>query len=433
VANVQTRLVLREYGKPNDLRHDIGLAIGVDRDTADQILLDAGNRIALNMGLSYNPISIGVDGVKVVDVAGLIRLSPSLELEIVPKFLDSNDPASTWREDFFYLSTLSQYGRLLPVEYLSSSGGTSRDLAALVAHSIVGMYDSNKRRPLRTYRRIREYDFFLDGDIDPIDLIFPSADGFEQERLCFDKHNGWNADIVAAARKLLPELRTPSVLGSLMRMIEDLSPQKSPANRKKPIPSRHHAWKPLHQLSVDVLKGFGLNYQQNNMHAPGYMIVTWRVWEDLLTVAARLGFGNPNVRSQRHFHLGNRINANTRNTSTILVRPDCIIEADGARPRFILDAKYKARVEKGGLHISSNDIYEALAFSKACKCDHVVLAYPALPASKPPPIGSCVVFEEVIVGAVRIIGVHIEIRSVSKKGSINTFADNMKKTITTIL
>ncbi len=199
----------------------------------------------------------------------------------------------------FFLSTLSRHGRLLASESLSASGGTSRDLSTLVARSIIVMYEARKRRPLRSYRRVREADFFIDGDPDPVDLIFPSPDGFEQDLIRFDRNNGWNADIVAAAKELLSEVSDPSVVSSLVRLIEDLSPQNGPANRRRSIPARHRAWKPLHELSVDVLYGLGLNYKEGKASAPGYLVATWRIWEDLLAIALRLGFGRSVVVPQR--------------------------------------------------------------------------------------------------------------------------------------
>ena len=99
-----------------------------------------------------------------------------------------------------------------------------------------------------------------------MDLIFPSPDGFEQELIRFDRKNGWNGDIVAAAG-VTPEVSDPSAASSLVRLIEDLSPQNVAANRRNPIPARHRAWKPLHELSIDVLGGTGLNYKQGQAHA----------------------------------------------------------------------------------------------------------------------------------------------------------------------
>jgi 5-methylcytosine-specific restriction enzyme subunit McrC len=432
VAHTRTRLSLVEYGAPVDLSHAIAEAIGVDRAKANSLLLEAGGRAAFSLGLNYNPISVDAKGTRAINFAGLIRLAPSLELEVAPKFLGLDDTDAAWREDFFFLSTLSRHGRLLASERLSASGGTPRDLSTLVARSITSMYEARKRRPLRSYRRVREADFFIDGDPDPVDLIFPSPDGFEQERILFDRRNGWNADIVAAAKELLPEVSDPSVASSLVRLIEDLSPQNAPANRRKPIPARHRAWKPLHELSIDVLGGLGLNYKQGQAHAPGYLINTWRVWEDLLTVAARLGFGRNAVVPQRGYPLGTKIKISTGVVSKLSVYPDCVIESDGTRPRMLLDAKYKGHVEKGQLRISEADIYEALAFSNATGCKLVALAYPAQPGDALQPVGTCTVFEKAVVDAVQIVGIQIESRLISKTGALRLFGANIAASLSEV-
>lgn len=421
----RTRLSLVEYGSPVDLSHAIADAIGVDRIKANSLLLEAGNRAASSLRLNYNPISVDAKGTRAIDFAGLIRLAPSLELEVAPKFLGLDDTDTAWREDFFFLSTLSRHGRLLASERLSASGGTPRDLSTLVARSITSMYEARKRRPLRSYRRVREADFFIDGDPDPVELIFPSPDGFEQELIRFDRENGWNGDILAAAKELLPEVSDPSAASSLVRLIEDLSPQNVAANRRKPIPARHRAWKPLHELSVDVLGGLGLSYKQGQSHAPGYLVNTWRVWEDLLTVAARLSFGRSAVVPQQGYPLGTKIRMRTGALSKLSVYPDCVIEQDGTRPRMLLDAKYKGHVEKGQLRISETDIYEALAFSKATGCNLVALAYPAQPGAVPQPVGACMVFEKVVVDSVQIVGIQIETRLISRAGALRAFAANM--------
>jgi hypothetical protein len=423
--HTRRRLSLVEYGSPVDLGREIAAAIGVDRTKANSLLTDAGSRAASSLGLTYNPISVDAKGARAIDFAGLIRLAPSLELEVAPKFLGLDDADAAWREDFFFLSTLSRHGRLLATERLAASGGAPRDLSTLVARSITSMYEARKRRPLRSYRRVKEADFFVEGDPDPVDLIFPSPDGFEQELMRFDRRNGWNADIVAAAKELLPAVSDPAAAGSLVRLIEDLSPQGNPANRRKVVPSRHRAWRPLHELSVDVLGGLGLNYKQGQAHAPGYLVSTWRVWEDLLTVAARLSFGRSAVVPQKGFTLGTKTKVSTGVVGKLSVFPDCVIEAKGTRPRLLLDAKYKGHVEKGQLRIKEADVYEALAFARATGCDLVVLAYPAQPGDAPQPVGTCSVFEKVRVDAVQIVGVQIESHHISKSGALRVFSTNL--------
>lgn len=424
MSHTRKRLSLVEYGAPIDLSRAIAQGIGVDRAKANSLLVEAGSRAASSLRLNYNPISVDAKGARAIDFAGLIRLAPSLELEVAPKFLGLDDTDAAWREDFFFLSTLSRHGRLLASECLSASGGTPRDLSTLVARSITSMYEARKRRPLRSYRSGRETDFFIDGDTDPVDLIFPSPDGFEQELIRFDRRNGWNADIVAAAKELLSEVSDPSAAGSLVRLIEDLSPQNAIANRRKPVPARHRAWKPLHQLAIDVLGSLGLSYKQGQAHAPGYLVDTWRVWEDLLTVAARLGFGRNAVVPQRGYHLGIKTKISTGVVSKLSVYPDCVIESDGTGPRMLLDAKYKGHVEKGQLRISEADTYEALAFSKATECNLVALAYPAQPVDVPRSVGTCTVFERIQVDAVQIIGLQVECRGVSKAGGLRLFSSN---------
>lgn len=87
MAHNRIRFSLVEYGAPVDLSREISAAIGMDRTKANSLLTDAGNRAASSLGLKYNPISVDAKGVRAIDFAGLIRLAPSLELEVAPKFL----------------------------------------------------------------------------------------------------------------------------------------------------------------------------------------------------------------------------------------------------------------------------------------------------------------------------------------------------------
>lgn len=423
----RTRLSLVEYGAPVDLCLTIAEATGLDRGRVIQMLDETGARVASSLGFKANPISVDAKGARVVDVAGLIRLGPSLELEIAPKFLGLDDADARWREDFFFLSTLSRHGRLLASERMSASGGAPRDLSVLVARALVDMYQARKRRPLRSYRRVKEMGFFIDGDPDPVDLLFPEPDGFEQEVIRFDRRNAWNGTISAAAQELLPEVSEAATAAKLTRVIEDLAPQSRPnIAMRKPIPARHRTWQSLHDLSVDVLKGLGLTYKQGQAHAPGYVVSTWQIWEDFLTIASRIAFGRLAVSAQKGFVLGSRIRpAVGRAPRKLNVYPDFIIEGDGTRPRFLLDAKYKGKVEGGTLRIVEADVYEAMAFAKATRCNHVVLAYPAPPDEPPNSPGSCMVFERVTIDHVHVVGIQVEIRGISRKGALKRFAENL--------
>lgn len=189
--------------------------------------------------------------------------------------------------------------------------------------------------------------FSLTGTLIRWTSSFPLLMASEQELIRFDRKNGWNGDILAAAKELLSEVSDPSVASSLVRLIEDLSPQNAPANRRKPIPARHRAWKPLHELCVDVLGGLGLDYRQGQAHAPGYLVNTPAGMGGPLDFGCTTWFWAQHCGASTGLPPGTKTKISTGAVTKLSVYPDCVIEPDGARPRMLLDAKYKGHVEKG--------------------------------------------------------------------------------------
>lgn len=278
-AGSRQRLQLIEYGPSIDLVGRIATATGVDKPRAHQMVVAAGDRAARTLGLSSSPIQFDAGGVRAIDIAGMIRLGPSLELEIAPKFLGLDAQYPRWREDFYFLANLSRHGRLLASERLRASGGATEDLSALVARSLAGMYWDNRRRPLRTYRRSTEQDVFIEGETDPLEIKFPSADGFVQEMVRYDRRNAFNASILAAAKELLPEVSDPGATAGLSRLIADLPAQGLPkSGRPRRLPARMVAWQPVVDVANDVLNGLGISMRDGFASAPGYLLNTWRAW-----------------------------------------------------------------------------------------------------------------------------------------------------------
>lgn len=288
------------------------------------------------------------------------------------------------------------------------------------------MYWENHRRPLRTYRRHNVTEFAFDGDIEPEAMTNPTSDGYEQQIVCFDRRNRYNGAIVAAARALVPEVRDPRVRGELIRVCQVLSPQTNLVNcERRRVPSRAKSWQPIYDLSLDVLDGFGLGLNASLLNAPGFILDTWRVWEDLLSLGLRMAMGPPTVVCQRAVVLGERSSFDENGRSTLRrasVTPDVLLV--GSEP-IVVDAKYKGRVSEERGRIAESDLYEALAYASATDCLQVILAYP-LPArgDKPSDVGVTRVFERVAVRGVTVSGVEVEVRGISGVGALRRFATN---------
>lgn len=415
-----TRVGIVEYGRPVDLVAQIARGSGLSRALALQLVIEAGNRIARHLGLNVSPISIETGGVRVKGIAGLLRLSPTLELEIAPKFLGFEDLGNVWREDFLFLSALSQHGCEFTSDRISAGTSSKHDLSALLSHALADMYEVRKRRPLRAYRRTQIRSFSIEGEPDPLEMYFPNSDGFLQETVRYVKQNHWNHIISAASDELRAETSDATAASRLTRIIADLSPQRGPPRRRtQAIPARHAQWRPVYDLAKDVLSGLGMTYTSGLAHAPGYAVVTWKVWENVLAAALRIGFGRGSVGSQRKFVLGSRTKTLLSSAAVPLsVVPDCIVRG---KVGFLVDAKYKGNVERGMLRIAEADVYEALAFASATGLRFVILAYPAAPSTRAQ-TGCCTVFERICANSITVIGIQVDVRGIARKSGLADFA-----------
>lgn len=425
-VSARRRFQLAEYGAPVDLIGQLTHQANIDRDRAARLIAAAGERAAKSLRFSNSPLFAEGGGIRAADFAGMIRLGPAIELEVAPKFLGKDEINSRWREDFYFLANLSRHGRLLASERLRASGSAPKDLASLIARSLTGMYWDNRRRPLRAYRRARIDDFFVEGDVDPVDFRFPESDGFRQEVVRYDRNNQFNAAILTAARALLPETGDTEAAAGLLRVVQDLPPQKlSAARRLRTVPGRSRAWQPVIDLSNDVIDGFGLSYKEGASSAPGYVLSTWQAWEDLLTIAVRLVYGSALATAQKEYLLGTRTNIPAGTTSNVRVYPDLIVDSPEL-PQFIIDAKYKTNAQKGAVRIAESDTFEAMGFAKASGCERVVFAYPALASSTIAELGETSFFESIKIGATHIYAAYVEVRGISQRGGIEKFGRNLK-------
>lgn len=417
------RFTAIEYAKPATLHEEIARSSNISPSKAKELLLKAGDRVRDILGLDNMPLSLTGDRVQFQNVAGLLVLASGLELEIAPKFLGN---APGWREDFFLLATLSHHGRLLDNENLRSSAHASSDLATLIGRSLVEMYWKNQRRPLRTYRRLHIRDFAIEGDFDPEDFSHPAEEGFSQSVTSFTRLNPYNAVIRSAAAQLAPVVPDVETRARLERLSQHLPHQPRPLRlHDQRLPSRSRTWQPTFDLSLDILRGLGGAYDPKNALAPGYVMQTWQVWEQLISLSLRSAHPPKSVIIQPQHRLGTRsVGGALRD---LHVYPDAIISLNGSTEtrRIIVDAKYKGHVERGSTSISSADIYEALAFARATAISEAVLVYPRPIEglmSGQDEVGHALEFSRVVADGVTIRAIELGVCGISKRNGLKRFA-----------
>lgn len=413
------RWAIREYDKPTPIIREMASISGLSDIRIRELLNAAGERIAKSLRMQANPIKTEIAGIKAVDIAGIVRVAPGIELEIIPKFLGASSVISGWREDFFFLANLSRYGRLLLSERLGGSRASCRDIPSLVGYSIVEEYLLHRRRPLRSYRRHTRLDFSIDGEVDPESVAQPDPEGFLQETISFDRRNVFNATISAASNEIARECRNPALQAQLRRIAQSLGEQERNLDLKeRPVPRRARQWQSLFDLSRDIVRGFGLAFDHTPASMPGFVVGTWQIWEDVISMALRLGLGTC-VEIQRSAILGRRIRLEPPSIAKASVTPDATLSTIS----LLIDAKYKSRHDRGTQRISEADLYEALAFTRATGIRSVALIYPAL--SIDAALGTLVLFETIELNDIVVRGYEVSVVGISKRGMLRSFSSTL--------
>ena len=424
------RFSVVEYSRPVPLADEIARGSRVPVDRVEKLLINSAERVRRLLRLESSPVSWAGGRVQFQNVAGILLIAPQLELEIAPKFLGD---ASGWREDFFLIATLSSHGRLLDREGLNSSSRATSDLATLIGRNYVEMYNQNRRRPLRVYRRPQHTGFSLEGDFAPEELSFPGEDGFAQEVTTFTRRNSYNAVLYSAAIQLAAVVPDVETRARLENLAQHLPRQAAPSRLNgRPLPSRARSWQPAYDLALDILRGFGGTFDPKNLFAPGFLVKTWQIWEDLVSLGLRLGFGPKQLYVQPRYRLGSR-SVDGKDTP-VSVTPDCLVSIDSEKGRrlIIVDAKYKGNFDRSDRSVSNSDIYESLAFSRATGVNEVVLVYPMSIKSGSEyrgPVGCAREFARIQVEDTHIRAIEIGVQGVSDTGGLRRFVNSLRSEI----
>lgn len=387
-------------------------ALGLQHGVLDASIKATSDRIARNLGITFSPLEVAGADLLATKIAGLVRVSDALELEIAPKFLGTDQDG--WHDDFFLAATLSKFGKMLPRDRLPSRADRSNDLALLIARNLISWFEANRRRPVRTYRRTAWRDFGVEGDLDEESVLTPDADGFLQESVRYSRDNPYNRMLRHAAHLLTRQVREPNVRAQLERIAVELTPQTTTSQTvPRRVPSRSRQWQVAYDLSVDVVHGFGRGYGNNTDRLPGYILDTWRVWQDLITWSAR-SMRDIAVEHPFGIQIGtSKSPSRYKGEQVVRVHPDIVVDIPG-KGRVVVDAKYKGRPGEE-LSISEADLYESLAFANAARVKDVVLVYPH---SGPMRCGGTEEFERIDALGISVRGVRISVRGIANVGGL---------------
>ena len=368
--------------------------------------------------------------IRAMGIAGIIKLTPKIELEIVPRHFSRL--SGDWKESLFFLSIISRHGGSLVQNALSGSTLQRATLYDLCGIVIINEFYSLQRSLIRSYQHYYFNDYSIEGDI-VFDSIYENYDGYLQELVVFNKSNRVNATIQKAMSIVLPYVSIPTIKNQLELAISKFGLQPTLiTNRRENIPPRNKEWQKLYSLSYDIVFGNSLSFSEGNLLSLGFIADTWRIWEWLLSYGISNGVDKSlySIKLQKSTKYGTRIDENGK-TKDVVVIPDIEVYQKGASsPTLLVDAKYKELSSSKG--ITTSDLYEAIAFCKARSVNRIILAYPEEQSSMNQP-GSIRLYYIYDLLGIKVYGVKVGIGTIYSNSDLIIFSKKLSSQILSFL
>lgn len=393
-----------------------------DEQIISKKLKSYGAKFQSNLGLSKNPINIEKNYVVFKGIAGTFNLFNKIQIDIVPKYIQTDtNQESDWKKDFFYLTLYSKYHLIM--NHNKVFWGMSKDLnfQKLIVKTFINLF-KNKRSPLvKKYTKHTFYDFAIDGEIDEESVYFPSEHGFKQSISILDYNNYFNYVIKNATEILLNICEDTADKNSLTEILQNIKIKKNlhyEINKSISLPSRYAPLKPLFDLATDICLNYNfqgqLSDKQNKSFA--FIVHTWRVWEDFLSYFLKKNVDSGWCEIQKKHILGTRTLLKTGLSKPLNTKPDIIWHLH--TNKIVIDAKYK-NLEKSSGKIIESDLYESIAFSLSTNTPFVILLYPDNPSNTE--IGNLTITENISINHINILAVTVNINGISSKDGFNQF------------
>lgn len=421
------RIELIEYGAGIELKH-LEIHCDSSQELNDSIAA-ANKRICRKLGLQKNPLVISDGRLRVCGIAGMVRLTKSIEIEVVPKFL-SHVKNTSWKETLYLLSVLSKHGGILTNERILSSTSYIASLYDIAGRILAQEFQKNRRKPIRKYRKDSFCDFSIDGDIDFTSVLERNDDGIKQSRIRFDIYNEYNAVISKAMKTVIPYTSDNQARNVLQSAIGMFGKQAEPVREKMRVPVRNKEWEDAYALSYDIINGLANSFDAGKILAPGFVVSTWQLWEWLITTGLSLANVPGTVKPQTPVKWGNKKVGSQ--SYSVNVYPDVeILDANSHQVLYLVDAKYKVLTNQATGEANRDDIYEAFAFCSATNTNTLFLAYPGDSGSANS-AGNVTQQSFYEIGSKKIFVVTVDFGTISTRGGLFAFGHNLNLGLNTI-
>lgn len=415
-----TVLTIPEYGAAAPIIPQLATALRITNAEAEVRLRKIGERLQQLHSLAGNPLEITNEGVVAKEIAGVIAITPRVEIEIRPKFAR---PDADWRTDLLFLALMTKYGRIDPFAAISSSISSPNGMADLVARVIVRAIERNHRTPLRMRRRIVFESFEPEGEVGADALLNPGADGWQQSRYATSRDNEYWATIYGGSATLLPHMKEIETAARLTSTITRYGrPTTAHSRIWRLLPPRLAAWQTPYNLCFELMRSASLAPSGSGQATFEFTLDMWRAWEALVQRGTVIAFGADKVSLQSPTRLGTTTREGRRNE--LIVIPDATV---AGHPPLVIDAKYKGRTERGPTRVSTSDRYEAIAFMLATGADRAILVYPSVADAHVGTPTEMVQREELPVG--ELIAVSIGLSGISAPGGMALISDRLKQAV----
>ena len=367
---------IREYGK---LPIGDGGGHGVPEAEAGRLLTLAG-RAARRLKLPRTAVLARTShGLQAGQVVGILT-TPRITLEILPK-IDGEDGAV--RTALVRMLAVARELRVADGE-LAALGTQRHDLLEFLVGLFAGRLLAAVRRGLPHRYVVHEEDLkLLRGRLDITRQVTHLAVRPDRLACRFDElspDTPLNRVLKAAVSRLARLTRSPANARKLADLAARFEPVRSTADPlREPVrlDRTNTAFHDLYRLARLFLvgewqstaggraTGFALLFPMNDLFEAFIGKSLQRALASCRTVTVRL-------QDRRHYAL---IDADGR-TRLFNLKPDAVIEVPPGRP-IVLDTKWKPlAADERTLGVKQSDVYQMLAYARACGAARLVLLYP---------------------------------------------------------